>query len=158
VALNHQPPYENVLVLAGKMDGNGKNGKAGHKHHHHHKHHHGHHHHKHRRHSGESNSSGSSKKAEKEKKANPPPYRGKNFKLIVDPVLVKGTKKLYRFEGVVAADSSWNVGSLKDPRSMLTRLWTRLDIMELTVPKFKVSEFSFLVITRVVVGVRTFLN
>lgn len=59
----------------------------------------------------------------------------RNYKLLVDPFLVKGVTKVYRYDGVVPNDNSYPVVPPKDPRSQLIRLWTRLDTMDLPVPR-----------------------
>ncbi|XP_050314928.1 histone-lysine N-methyltransferase SETD1-like isoform X3 [Anthonomus grandis grandis] len=70
------------------------------------------------------------------------PVQGKpkNYKLLVDPCLVKGASKLYRYDGVVPNDSSYPSVSLRDPRSHLTRIWTRLESLDLPVPRFKIDQ------------------
>ncbi|CAH1134174.1 unnamed protein product [Ceutorhynchus assimilis] len=71
----------------------------------------------------------------------PVPTKPKNYKLLVDPCLVKGGPKLYRYDGIVPGDKSYPpVTSTRDPRSHLTRIWTRLEILELPVPRFKIDE------------------
>ncbi|KAL1500734.1 hypothetical protein ABEB36_006180 [Hypothenemus hampei] len=64
----------------------------------------------------------------------------KNYKLLVDPFLVKGTSKLYRYDGLVPNDSSYPPVTLRDPRSHLTRIWTRLESLDLPVPRFKIDQ------------------
>lgn len=59
----------------------------------------------------------------------------RNYKLIVDPFLVKGVPKLYRYDGVVPNDNSYPSVTPRDPRSQLTRIWTRLETMDLPVPR-----------------------
>lgn len=63
----------------------------------------------------------------------------KNYKLLVDPFLVKGAtnKRIIRYDGIVPADSPYPPVSLRDPRSRshLTRLWTRLEALDLPVPR-----------------------
>ncbi|XP_060534419.1 histone-lysine N-methyltransferase SETD1 isoform X2 [Cylas formicarius] len=63
----------------------------------------------------------------------------KNYKLLVDPFLVKGSPKLYRYDGVVPNDNTYPPVTLRDPRSHLTRIWTRLETLELPVPRFRVD-------------------
>ena len=60
----------------------------------------------------------------------------KNYKLLVDPFLVKGAAKLYRYDGVVPNDASYRPPVPRDPRSHLTRIWTRLETLDLPVPRF----------------------
>lgn len=59
----------------------------------------------------------------------------RNYKLLVDPFLVKGVTKLYRYDGVVPNDNSYPTVTPRDPRSQLTRIWTRLETMDLPVPR-----------------------
>ncbi|XP_030747354.1 histone-lysine N-methyltransferase SETD1 [Sitophilus oryzae] len=68
-----------------------------------------------------------------------PQGKPKNYKLLVDPFLVKGTSKLYRYDGVVPNDNTYPPVSLRDPRSHLTRIWTRLETLDLPVPRFKID-------------------
>lgn len=63
----------------------------------------------------------------------------KNFKLLVDPCLVKGSTKLYRYDGNVPGDPTYPPVCPRDPRSHLTRIWTRLETLELPVPRFKID-------------------
>lgn len=63
------------------------------------------------------------------------PKLPKNYKLLVDPFLVKGASKLYRYDGVVPNDPSCAPVKPRDPRSHLTRIWTRLETMDLPVPR-----------------------
>lgn len=60
----------------------------------------------------------------------------KNYKLLVDPFLVKGAIKVYRYDGVVPNDPSYPPVTTRDPRSHLTRIWTRLETLDLPVPRF----------------------
>lgn len=70
------------------------------------------------------------------------PNKGpKNYKLLVDPFLVKGTMKLYRYDGV-PTDSTYPPVTPRDPRSHLTRIWTRLETLDLPVPRFVFYCFS----------------
>ncbi|XP_044740720.1 histone-lysine N-methyltransferase SETD1 [Chrysoperla carnea] len=63
----------------------------------------------------------------------------KNYKLLVDPCLVKGSTKLYRYDGNVPGDPTYPPVCPRDPRSHLTRIWTRLETLELPVPRFKID-------------------
>ncbi|KAF5281886.1 hypothetical protein FQR65_LT14469 [Abscondita terminalis] len=63
----------------------------------------------------------------------------RNYKLVVDPFLVKGNTKLYRYDGVVPNDTSYPPVVPRDPRSHLTRIWTRLETLELPIPRFKID-------------------
>ncbi|KAK5638575.1 hypothetical protein RI129_012870 [Pyrocoelia pectoralis] len=64
----------------------------------------------------------------------------RNYKLVVDPFLVKGNTKLYRYDGIVPNDPSYPPVVPRDPRSHLTRIWTRLETLELPIPRFKIDE------------------
>ena len=68
-----------------------------------------------------------------------------SYKLLVDPALVKGTQKLYRFDGNVPDDPLYPPIHVRDPRNSLTmsRLWNRLEGLELPVPRFKVRGKNF---------------
>lgn len=67
------------------------------------------------------------------------PNKGpKNYKLLADPFLVKGAMKLYRYDGV-PTDPSYPPVTPRDPRSHLTRIWTRLETLDLPVPRFVFS-------------------
>ncbi|XP_044763789.1 histone-lysine N-methyltransferase SETD1 [Coccinella septempunctata] len=68
-----------------------------------------------------------------------PPKTMKSYKLLVDPFLVKGATKLYRYDGVVPDDSTFPPGIPRDPRSHLTRIWTRLEPLDLPAPRFKID-------------------
>ncbi|KAF5301069.1 hypothetical protein FQA39_LY10888 [Lamprigera yunnana] len=63
----------------------------------------------------------------------------RNYKLIVDPFLAKGNTKVYRYDGIVPNDPSYPPVVPRDPRSHLTRIWTRLETMELPIPRFKID-------------------
>lgn len=65
-----------------------------------------------------------------------PPKAVKSYKLLVDPFLVKGSAKLYRYDGVVPEDGTCAQVVPRDPRSHLTRIWTRLEIVDLAVPRY----------------------
>lgn len=60
------------------------------------------------------------------------------YKLIVDPALHKGQKKLYRIDGVIPGDPTSNV-IVTDPRSRVARLLTKSRQADLLIPQFKVS-------------------
>lgn len=64
--------------------------------------------------------------------------RNRNFKLLADPFLTKGGAKIYRFDGV-PIDGTQPLVICRDPRSTLTRIWTRLEQLDLPIPRFKVS-------------------
>nr|XP_018917910.1 PREDICTED: histone-lysine N-methyltransferase SETD1B-A [Bemisia tabaci] len=63
-----------------------------------------------------------------------------NYKLLVDPALIKGAQKVYRYNGVCEDTSFPKVVQVKDPRSHLTKLWARLEILDLPVPRFKIDK------------------
>lgn len=65
-------------------------------------------------------------------------HKPRNYKLVVDPFLVKGASKLYRYDGNVPNDPTYPPVQLRDPRSQLTRIWTRLEPLDIPVPRFKV--------------------
>ncbi|XP_042232871.1 histone-lysine N-methyltransferase SETD1-like isoform X2 [Homarus americanus] len=73
-----------------------------------------------------------------QKHAPPPPHASKrNYKLLIDPVLVNGANKLYRFEGIVEGDPTYPPVVLRDPRK--PKIWIRPETMDLTVPRFKID-------------------
>lgn len=61
----------------------------------------------------------------------------KNYKLLIDPFLVKGATKLYRYDGVVPGDPSYPPVQCRDPRSQLSRIWNKLEPADLPVPRYK---------------------
>ncbi|KAJ8312080.1 hypothetical protein KUTeg_009453 [Tegillarca granosa] len=63
----------------------------------------------------------------------------RNYKLVADPMLRGGGQKIYRFEGIDPAEN--RPISVRDPRSRLTRLWTRRQPADLPVPKFKYDHY-----------------
>lgn len=65
--------------------------------------------------------------------------KGKNYKILVDPFLVKGAAKLVRYDGIVPGDPTLPQVVPKDPRSPLARIWARFENLDLPVPRFKVS-------------------
>lgn len=65
--------------------------------------------------------------------------------MIVDPILNKGQKKLYRIDGVIPGDPTSNV-IITDPRSRVARLLTKSKQADLLVPQFKVSSTEWLYI------------
>ncbi|XP_015429452.1 PREDICTED: histone-lysine N-methyltransferase SETD1 [Dufourea novaeangliae] len=67
------------------------------------------------------------------------PQKPRNYKLLVDPFLVKGASKLYRYDGMVPGDPTYPEVQPRDPRSQLTRIWTRLEQLDLPVPRFKID-------------------
>lgn len=92
----------------------------------HHHHHHGQHH-QHYNHNSSHNHN-----------------KPRNYKLLIDPFLVKGSTKVYRYDGTVQSDSGCTQVQVRDPRSHLTRIWTRIEPLELKVPHFKVTTSFFL--------------
>lgn len=61
-----------------------------------------------------------------------------DYKLLVDPALVKGGIKLYRYDGIVPNDLQLTVHTVKDPRNeKFLRLRQRLDNFELPVPRYR---------------------
>lgn len=118
------------------------NGMERHGHGHGHSHHH-HHAHGNSQSSSAQNSSQSSKHshshAQKESAAGQSAQKLRNYKLLIDPFLVKGAAKLYRYDGVVPGDPTYPPVQLRDPRSQLTRIWTRLEQLDLPVPRFKID-------------------
>lgn len=61
----------------------------------------------------------------------------KNFKLIVDPALMKGAPiKIHRFDGVVPNDPTYPPVIPRDPRNPLVRVRPKLlDAIELLIPR-----------------------
>lgn len=60
----------------------------------------------------------------------------RNYKLLVDPFLVKGGVKLYRYEGVVPNDTNYPPVIPRDPRNQLaSRLKSRLEPHDIPVPR-----------------------
>lgn len=60
----------------------------------------------------------------------------KNFKLLMDPFLIKGATKLYRYDGNVPGDNSFPNVQVRDPRPVKSRLWDRLDPLDMPVPRY----------------------
>ncbi|ODN04926.1 Histone-lysine N-methyltransferase SETD1 [Orchesella cincta] len=72
---------------------------------------------------------------------NAPPGKKREFtayKLIVDPALVKGAFKVYRFDGVIPGDPSYPSILLRDPRKQ-KNLRKPVEPMILPVPAFKID-------------------
>lgn len=60
-----------------------------------------------------------------------------DYKLLVDPFLVKAQNKLYRYNGVIPNDPNNHPILLKDPRNVKAiKLRTRVDPIELIVPRY----------------------
>ncbi|XP_037076815.1 histone-lysine N-methyltransferase SETD1-like [Pollicipes pollicipes] len=89
-------------------------------HHHHQPNHHPHHH------------------VAKEK--HPPPPKYKAFKLLSDPCIIQGASKIYRYDGRVPNDASYPTVHVRDPRPPLTRIWSRMEVLQMPVPKFRIDE------------------
>ncbi|XP_067125107.1 histone-lysine N-methyltransferase SETD1B-A [Centruroides vittatus] len=69
-----------------------------------------------------------------------PEKRKRNYKLLIDPILKKGTEKIYRYDGVVPGQESlYPPVQIRDPRSRLALLWSRTECAELPVPRFKID-------------------
>lgn len=106
--------------------------KSGEHHHHHHHSHHHHHQHQHQHHS--------------QQPPGPPPSSQprpiRNYKLLVDPALVKAPARIYRYDGAMPNDPSYPMVTCKDPRSQLSRIWSRLEIANLPVPRYVVKCFN----------------
>ncbi|KAF8778002.1 Histone-lysine N-methyltransferase SETD1B like protein [Argiope bruennichi] len=69
--------------------------------------------------------------------------RKRNYKLIVDPLLVKGkgTEKIYRYDGIVPGlEKYYPPIQVRDPRSRLSTLWAKSEPADLIVPRFKIDE------------------
>lgn len=64
----------------------------------------------------------------------------RNYKLLRDPFLIKGSEKLYRYDGIILNDNTYPPVILKEPRSQLTRIWSRLETLDLPVPRFKIDQ------------------
>ncbi|KAK2708319.1 histone-lysine N-methyltransferase SETD1-like isoform X2 [Artemia franciscana] len=62
-----------------------------------------------------------------------------SWKLLVDPLLIKGQSKLVRYDGIVPGDPTYSSVYVKDPRSSIGRKWGRLEPMDFPVPKFKID-------------------
>ena len=72
------------------------------------------------------------------------PKQQKNWKLIIDPLIIKGQPaKLFRYEGQVPGDPTYPVVNVRDPRSQIQRLWSRLEVLDLPVPRFRVHNIHF---------------
>lgn len=60
----------------------------------------------------------------------------RDYKLLVDPFLVKGGAKLYRYEGIVANDPKYPPVLPRDPRNqMASRIRSRLEPHDILVPR-----------------------
>lgn len=63
-----------------------------------------------------------------------------SYKLLHDPFLKPGCQKLYRYDGVVPNNMNYPAVQVRDPRSPLTKMWSRREPLDLPVPQFKVSD------------------
>lgn len=63
----------------------------------------------------------------------------KNYKLLIDPFLVKGATKLYRYDGQVPGDNTYPPVLCRDPRSQLSRIWNKLEPADLPVPRYNIA-------------------
>uniref|UniRef100_A0A8D3E4J0 RRM domain-containing protein n=1 Tax=Scophthalmus maximus TaxID=52904 RepID=A0A8D3E4J0_SCOMX len=73
-----------------------------------------------------------------------PPQHWRSCKLIIDPALTKGLYKVLRYDGLrfnipVEDLGLFPVDALRDPR--ISRLWSKCNRTDLSVPKFKVDEW-----------------
>nr|XP_013189562.1 unnamed protein product [Amyelois transitella] len=64
----------------------------------------------------------------------------KNYKLLMDPFLVKGATKLYRYDGCVPGDATYPPVQCRDPRSQIPRIWNKIEPADLPVPRFKIDK------------------
>ncbi|EFX83765.1 hypothetical protein DAPPUDRAFT_47657 [Daphnia pulex] len=67
------------------------------------------------------------------------PAKQKNWKLLTDPLIIKGAVKLFRYEGQVQGDPTYPVVHVRDPRSQIQRLWSRPEVLDLPVPRFRID-------------------
>ncbi|KAJ9588897.1 hypothetical protein L9F63_017775 [Diploptera punctata] len=66
-------------------------------------------------------------------------HKARNYKLITDPFLNKGGSKVYRYDGNIPNDPTCPPVQVRDPRSQITRIWTRLELLDIPVPRFKID-------------------
>lgn len=59
----------------------------------------------------------------------------RNYKLLIDPFLVKGAAKLYRYDGIMPNDSQYPPVQARDPRNQLARLRSRIEPLDIPVPR-----------------------
>ncbi|XP_067616102.1 LOW QUALITY PROTEIN: histone-lysine N-methyltransferase SETD1 [Eurosta solidaginis] len=65
----------------------------------------------------------------------------RNFKLLCDPMLIKGANKIYRYDGGVAAGQSYSNIVPRDPRNPITRIRSKpIEPMSLVVPRLKIDQ------------------
>lgn len=60
----------------------------------------------------------------------------RNYKLLIDPALVKGAVKLYRYDGIVPGDPKHPAVLPRDPRNQMIRLRSRLEPHDIPVPRY----------------------
>lgn len=66
----------------------------------------------------------------------------KNYKLMVDPMIVKGGIKVYRYEGIIPNDPTAPAVIPRDPRNhLVAKVRTRLEPLEIPVPRFASAKF-----------------
>lgn len=63
------------------------------------------------------------------------PHKAKNYKLLMDPCLIKGATIVKRYDGVVPGDTSYPPVQCRDPRSQLSRKWNKTEPADLPVPR-----------------------
>lgn len=66
----------------------------------------------------------------------------RNFKLLLDPALVKGVVKLYRYDGIVPNDPTYPPVIPRDPRNPLARIRSRMETQIMPVPRY-IKEAKF---------------
>ena len=81
------------------------------------------------------------------------PNKPKNWKLIIDPFIIKGSTKLFRYEGQVPGDPTYPVVHLRDPRSQISRIWSRLDVLDLPIPRFRVFHLNVIIIQLIMISI-----
>ncbi|VVC93134.1 unnamed protein product, partial [Leptidea sinapis] len=64
----------------------------------------------------------------------------KNYRLLIDPFLVKGATKLYRYDGIVPGDQSYPPVQCRDPRPPLSRMWIKFEPADLPIPRFRIDK------------------
>lgn len=65
-------------------------------------------------------------------------HKPRNYKLVVDPFLVKGASKLYRYDGNIPNDPTYPPVQLRDPRKQPPKIWGTPDPLDIPLPRFKV--------------------
>ena len=68
------------------------------------------------------------------------PLKWHSFKMLVDPHIHHGARKMVRYDGTIVPDNPHHVPpNPTDPRKKLpSALWKRLEAMDLPVPRLKV--------------------